>query len=77
MKKRGQDPIIISDLYQQQQEPDAVIADMTRQRESLEHDQTLKRKSAATARSQLKTIREANQKKDMPVFADIENILLE
>jgi hypothetical protein len=32
--------------------------------------------SAATARSQLKTIREAKEKKNMPIFADIENILL-
>jgi hypothetical protein len=43
----------------------------------LETDQTLKRKSSATARSQLKTMREAKWKKDIPVFADIENILLE
>jgi hypothetical protein len=45
-----------------------VIADMVQQSKSLENDHTLKRKSAATARLQLKTIREAKQKKNMPVF---------
>jgi hypothetical protein len=71
MKKWGQDPTIISDLHQQQQELDTVIADMVQQRKSLENDQTLKWKSAATTRSHLKTIRKAKQKKDKPVFSDI------
>jgi hypothetical protein len=46
-------------------------------KEEPDYYQTLTRKSVATARSQLKTIGEAKQKKDRPVFADIENILLE
>jgi len=75
LKKRNQDPTIICDLHQQQQELDAVIAGMLQQRKNLEVEQTLKRKSAATASSQLKTIREAKRKQDIPVFADIENIL--
>jgi len=77
LKKRNQDPKIISDLHQQQQELDAVIAGMVQQRKNLEAEQSIKRKSSATARSQLKTIREAKRKQDIPVFADIENILLE
>jgi len=77
LKKQNQDPKIISDLHQQQQELDAVIAGMVQQRKNLEAEQSLKRKSSATARSQLKTIREAKRKQDIPVFADIENILLE
>jgi len=59
LKKRNQDPTIICDLHQQQQELDAVIAGMLQQRKNLEAEQTLKRKSSANAQSQLKTIREA------------------
>ncbi len=59
LKKRNQDSKIISDLRQQQQELDAVIAGMVQQRKNLEAEQSIKRKSSATARSQLKTIREA------------------
>jgi hypothetical protein len=54
-----------------------MISDMVNHRKELEADQSLKRKCAAKARSELKQIRENKKKVEMPVFAEIENILLE
>jgi hypothetical protein len=54
-----------------------MISDMVNHRKELEEDQSLKRKCAAKARSELKQIRENKKKVEMPVFAEIKNILLE
>jgi hypothetical protein len=56
LKKRGLDPLVVTDLRTQQQELDVMISDMVNNRKELEADQSLKRKCAAKARSELKQI---------------------
>jgi hypothetical protein len=58
LKKRGLDPLVLTDLRSQQQELDVMISDMVNGRKELEADQSMKRKCAAKARSELKQIQE-------------------
>ena len=77
LKKKNQDQRIIMELRQQQQELDTMIAELVNNRKALETDVTLKRKALTTAKASLKAVREKKRKLEMPVFSDIENILLE
>jgi hypothetical protein len=54
-----------------------MIISLVQQKKNFEADLLEKRKNAATAKSELKQIRAKKLKVNMPVFADIENILLE
>ncbi len=64
LKKRGLDPLVVTDLRSQQQELDVMISDMVNHRKELEADQSMKRKCAAKARSELKQIRECKKGRD-------------
>jgi hypothetical protein len=77
LKKKNQDQHIITELRQQQQELDTMIAESVNNRKALETDVTLKQKALTTAKASLKAVREKKRKVEMPVFSDIENILLE
>ncbi len=54
-----------------------MIAELVNNRKALETDVTLKQKALTTAKASLKAVREKKRKVEMPVFSDIENILLE
>jgi hypothetical protein len=54
-----------------------MIAEPVNNRKALETDVTLKRKALTTTKASLKAVREKKRKVEMPVFSDIENILLE
>jgi hypothetical protein len=77
LRKRGLDPLVVSDLRSQQQELDATIADLVRKRKDLEADLSLKRKCATKAKSYLKELREKKKKVETPVLFEIKNILPE
>ena len=67
----------ITNLRGQLEELDETIKVLVQQKKTLEADLSEKRKNAAMAKSDLKRVRENKLKVNMPVFADIENILLE
>jgi hypothetical protein len=77
LKRRGQAPQIIIDLCEHLQQLDEVIVDMVQKRKNMEADLSVKSKNAANSKLELKNIRKAKLKVEMPVFSDIENILLE
>jgi hypothetical protein len=59
------------------QQLDEAIAGMVQNRKNIKADLALKRKNAANSKLQLKNIRNAKLKVEMPFFSEIENILLE
>ncbi len=78
LKRRGQATQIIIDLCEHLQQLDEVVtADMVQKRKNMEAELSVKRKNAANSKLELKNIRKAKLKVQMPVFPDIENILLE